>query len=158
GAADVCVVTLVPGTGDDVQALKAGIMEIADIFVVNKADREGADRVAAAVEGLLSLESSEPGAWRPPVIRTEATRGVGVDALVEAVDRFRESRQADIEQRRRERSTLRLRELVSLLFMGRVDAALGPAELESLAARVRTREIDPYAAARLALGRACPGT
>ncbi len=87
--ADVCVVTLVPGTGDDVQALKAGIMEIADIFVVNKADREGADRMAAAVEGMLSLEAAEAGAWRPPVIRTEATRGVGIDALAEAVDRFR---------------------------------------------------------------------
>jgi LAO/AO transport system kinase len=156
--ADVCVVTLVPGTGDDVQALKAGIMEIADIFVVNKADREGADRVAAAVEGLLALEGSKPGAWRPPVIRTEATRGVGVEALVEAIDRFRETRAADVEQRRRARSTVRLRELVALLFMGRVDSVMGAVELESLAARVRAREIDPYAAARVALGRACAGT
>jgi LAO/AO transport system kinase len=155
-AADVCVVTLVPGTGDDVQALKAGIMEIADIFVVNKADREGADRMAASVEGLLSLEAAEAGAWRPPVIRTEATRGVGIDALADAVDRFRQTRGDEIVRRRRTRSTVRLRELVASLFMGRVEATIGAGELASLAARVAAREIDPYAAARLALARVCP--
>ena len=127
--ADVCVVTLVPGTGDDVQALKAGIMEIADIFVVNKADREGADRMAAAVDGLLSLEAAEAGAWRPPVIRTEATRGIGIDALADAVDRFRQTRGDEIERRRRTRSTVRLRELVASLFMGRVEATIGAGEL-----------------------------
>ena len=76
--ADVSVVTLVPGTGDEVQALKAGIMEIADIFVVNKADREGADRTAASIEAMLSLEQWGEGAWRPPVMRTVATTGAGV--------------------------------------------------------------------------------
>jgi len=155
--ADVCVVTLVPGTGDDVQALKAGIMEIADIFVVNKADREGADRMAAAVEGMLSLEAAEAGAWRPPVIRTEATRGVGIDMLAEAVDLFRQTRGDEIERRRRTRSTVRLRDLVASLFLGRVEATIGAGELESLAARVAARELDPYAAAHLALARVCPG-
>jgi len=154
--ADVCVVTLVPGTGDDVQALKAGIMEIADIYVVNKADREGADRMAAAVDGLLSLDAAQAGAWRPPVIRTEATRGIGIDALADAVDRFRQTRGDEIERRRRTRSTVRLRDLVAALFMGRVEATVGAGELESLAARVAARELDPYAAARLALARVCP--
>jgi LAO/AO transport system kinase len=154
--ADVCVVTLVPGTGDDVQALKAGIMEIADIFVVNKADREGADRMAAAVDGLLSLEAAEAGAWRPPVIRTEATRGIGIDVLADAIDRFRQTRGDEIERRRRIRSTVRLRDLVASLFMGRVEATIGAGELELLAARVAARELDPYAAARLALARVCP--
>jgi len=154
--ADVCVVTLVPGTGDDVQALKAGIMEIADIYVVNKADREGADRMAAAVDGLLSLDAAQAGAWRPPVIRTEATRGIGIDALADAVDRFRQTRGDEIERRRRTRSTVRLRDLVASLFMGRVEATVGAGELESLAARVAARELDPYAAARLALARVCP--
>jgi len=154
--ADVCVVTLVPGTGDDVQALKAGIMEIADIFVVNKADREGADRMAAAVDGLLSLETAEAGAWRPPVIRTEATRGIGIDALADAVDRFRQTRGDEIERRRRTRSTVRLRDLVASLFLGRVEATIGAGELESLAARVAARELDPYAAAGLGLARVCP--
>ncbi|HEX4565565.1 MAG TPA: methylmalonyl Co-A mutase-associated GTPase MeaB, partial [Vicinamibacterales bacterium] len=79
--ADVSIVTLVPGTGDEVQALKAGIMEIADIFVVNKADREGADRTVASIEAMLSLESFEGGRWRPPIVKTEATTGKGVSEL-----------------------------------------------------------------------------
>ena len=87
--ADVCVVVLVPGTGDDVQALKAGIMEIADIFVVNKADREGADRTVAAVEAMLSLQPADDSHWRPPVLTTEATARKGIDALVAAMRRFR---------------------------------------------------------------------
>ena len=84
--ADVSIVTLVPGAGDEVQALKAGIMEIADIFVVNKADREGADRTAASIETMLSLEPWPADAWRPPVLRTVATTGAGVAELVETID------------------------------------------------------------------------
>ena len=76
--ADVSIVTLVPGTGDDVQALKAGIMEIADIFVVNKADREGADRLVSAIEANLSLHAYGAGEWRPPILKTVATTGDGV--------------------------------------------------------------------------------
>src|SRR5215831_5466122 len=82
--ADVSIVVLVPGSGDDVQALKAGIMEIADIFVVNKADREGADRTVASIEAMLSLESFGDGRWRPPIVKTEATTGKGVPELVDA--------------------------------------------------------------------------
>jgi LAO/AO transport system kinase len=154
--ADVCVVTLVPGAGDDVQALKAGIMEIADVFVVNKADREGADRVVASIEGLLALDSASGDRWRPPVIRTEATRGVGVEELAAAIDRFRHEETARIGRRRRERTIVRLRELVASLFSGRLDAALAEGELDALGARVTSREIDPYAAARSVLSRVCP--
>src|SRR5262245_14450899 len=87
--ADVSVVVLVPGTGDEVQALKAGIMEIADIFVVNKADREGADRLAAAVEANQSLQTYASGEWRPPVMQTIATSGKGTPELVAAIEQFR---------------------------------------------------------------------
>ena len=87
--ADVSIVTVVPGSGDDVQAIKAGIMEIADIFVVNKADREGADRTVASIEALLSLQTFGAGEWRPPIVKTEATTGKGVPELVEAIERFR---------------------------------------------------------------------
>ena len=73
--------TLVPGAGDDVQALKAGIMEIADIFVVNKADREGADRLVSSIEATLSLQSYEAGEWRPPILKTVATSGVGMTRI-----------------------------------------------------------------------------
>src|SRR5213078_4519763 len=73
--ADISIVTLVPGAGDEVQALKAGIMEIADIFIVNKAEREGADRLAAAIEANLALQSYGSAAWRPPILKTVATDG-----------------------------------------------------------------------------------
>jgi LAO/AO transport system kinase len=85
--ADVTVVVLVPGMGDDVQSLKAGIMEIADIFVVNKSDRDGADHVEREVRGMQSL-AAEHGSWIPPVIRTIATTGAGIEELERAVDQF----------------------------------------------------------------------
>src|ERR1700684_2896019 len=85
--ADVTVVVLVPGMGDDVQSLKAGIMEIADIFVVNKSDRDGADHVEREVRGMQSL-ATEHGSWIPPVVRTIATTGAGIEELGQAVDHF----------------------------------------------------------------------
>jgi len=91
--ADISIVTLVPGAGDDVQALKAGIMEIADVFVVKQIDRDGADRLVSAVESNLSLHEYGPGQWRPPIVRTVATTGEGVPELVEAIRRFREHSQ-----------------------------------------------------------------
>ena len=87
--ADVSIVVLVPGAGDEVQALKAGIMEIANIFVVNKADREGADRVVSAIESNLSLQTFAPNQWRPPIVKTTATTGDGIPELLEAINRFR---------------------------------------------------------------------
>jgi LAO/AO transport system kinase len=85
--ADVTVVVLVPGMGDDVQSLKAGIMEIADIFVVNKSDRDGADRVEKEVRSMQSL-AAEHGDWIPPVVRTIATNGAGIEELEQAVHQF----------------------------------------------------------------------
>ena len=102
--ADVSVVVLVPGMGDEVQALKAGIMEIADIFVVNKSDRDGADRTVAEIESLLSLQTFKEGEWKPPIVRTEATTGAGVDELVEAIGRFRGHSRSRLAARRRERA------------------------------------------------------
>src|SRR5687768_12680690 len=88
--ADISIVMLVPGTGDDVQAIKAGIMEIADVFVVNKADREGADRTVQSVAANLSLQTFAPGEWKPPILKTEATSGTGVEELWGEIKRFRE--------------------------------------------------------------------
>ncbi len=88
-AADASVVTLVPGAGDDVQALKAGIMEIADLFVVNKADREGADRLISSVEANLSLHPYAADEWRPPILKTVATTGQGVAEVLDGdIDTF----------------------------------------------------------------------
>ena len=107
--ADASVVTIVPGTGDEVQALKAGLMEIADIFVVNKADHNGADRAVAEIESMLTLKEYAPGAWRPPVLMTRATTGEGVRELLEAIERFRTHREARPGSRRRARARFRLR-------------------------------------------------
>src|SRR5206468_10304582 len=82
--ADASIVTLVPGAGDDIQALKAGIMEIADIFVVNKADREGADALVSAIEANLALHAYGVEEWRPPILETVATSGKGVAELAAA--------------------------------------------------------------------------
>jgi LAO/AO transport system kinase len=153
--ADVSVVTLVPGTGDEVQALKAGIMEIADIFVVNKADREGADRLAAAVEANLALHTYNEGEWRPPIVRTVATSGRGVPELMEAVWQFRRHSANTQSSRRRTRSEYRLRELVSQRFMDRLERqVLQAGELQQIVDRISARELDPYSAASELLERA----
>lgn len=153
--ADVSIVTVVPGTGDDVQALKAGIMEIADIFVVNKADREGAARTAATIEMMLALQSFEDGAWRPPVIKTVATTGEGVTAVWEAVERFREHTRAVQGARRRARVEARLRELVAERFLRYLEeTVLEPGEFDRLLDRVAARELDPYTAVADLLARA----
>jgi LAO/AO transport system kinase len=153
--ADVSVVTLVPGTGDDVQALKAGIMEIADIFVINKADREGADRLMAEVEANLALQTFQSSQWRPPVLKTIATRGEGVAEVVDAIHRFREHSQAQQTIRRKTRSEHRLRELVSRRFLDYLDEqVLASGELASTVDRIAARELDPYTAATDLLKRA----
>src|SRR5260370_36250735 len=82
--ADITVVMLVPGMGDDVQTIKAGIMEIADIFVINKSDREGAERVERELRSLQSLALRHDG-WTPPIVKTVATDGTGVDSLAESI-------------------------------------------------------------------------
>jgi LAO/AO transport system kinase len=155
--ADVSIVTLVPGTGDEVQALKAGIMEIADIFVVNKADREGAERLVSAVEANLSLQAFADGSWRPPVMKTVATTGAGIPELVDAIDRFRAHAQSTQASRRHARHEHRLRELVSHRFMDHLERdVLAAGELNALVDRIAARDIDPYRAADELLARAMP--
>jgi LAO/AO transport system kinase len=107
--ADVSVVALVPGTGDDVQALKAGIMEIADIFVVNKSDREGADRLVSAVEGNLGLHTYSDAEWRPPIVKTVASKNVGTVELDAAIEKHFEYLKASGELDRRNRERVRIR-------------------------------------------------
>jgi len=178
--ADVSIVTLVPGAGDEVQALKAGIMEIADIFVVNKADREGAGRLVSAVEASLALRTYGGDEWRPPILKTVATRGTGVAELLEAIWQFRAqaergerarvgtseqsrgvasaSRARILVARRRTRSEYRLRELVSQRFMDHLERdVLAPGELGEIVDSIAAREVDPYTAASDLLARALGG-
>ncbi len=145
--ADISVVTIVPGSGDEVQALKAGIMEIADIFVVNKADREGADRTVASIEALLGLQTFPAGSWRPPIVKTEATTGKGVAELIETIARFREQSSSSSRGRCVARAEWRLRELIGQRLVRHVEQrVLEPGELQRTLERIAAREIDPYTA------------
>jgi LAO/AO transport system kinase len=145
--ADISIVTLVPGTGDEVQALKAGIMEIADIFVVNKADREGADRTVQSVAANLALQTYAADDWRPPIVKTSATSGHGIDHLWHEVGKFREHSADKRVSRQRARQEYRLRELLSHRFMQHVERTLAAGELDRIVGGIASREIDPYSAA-----------
>jgi LAO/AO transport system kinase len=153
--ADVSIVILVPGAGDDVQALKAGIMEIADIFVVNKADREGADRAVASIEAMLSLQPFKGSEWRPPIVKTEAVTGRGVEELLAAVERFRAHAGPSDGSRRRARAESRVRELLAERFVRHVEEQLLQAgEFTEIVDRITAREVDPYTAVDAILQRA----
>ena len=145
--ADISIVVLVPGTGDEVQALKAGIMEIADIFVVNKADREGADRLVHSVAAMLGLQTFQPDDWHPPILKTEATTGAGVPEVIAAIQQFRAHSEATRATRQRTRQEYRLRDLLSHRFMQLVEQTLPDGELQRVVDGIASREVDPYSAA-----------
>ena len=141
--ADASVVVLAPGGGDDVQAIKAGIMEIADVFVVNKADRDGADRTVAEIEGMLSLRERGTNRWRPPVIKTSAATGDGIDDAIAAVRRFA-ARGLVAEDRARRRARARLESIL----VGRIVERIGSGrDIDDAIDAIVAREVDPYAAA-----------
>ena len=146
--ADATVVVMVPGTGDDVQAMKAGIMEIADVFVANKADREGIDRLVQSIEAALSLQPPSDGGWTPPVLKTEATTGQGVPELWETLCRFRDRSEALRAARRHARALARIRALAGELLFARLEQALPPDAFARAAADVVARKRDPYRAAQ----------
>jgi LAO/AO transport system kinase len=143
---DVTIVVLVPGMGDDVQSLKAGIMEIADLFVVNKADREGADRVEKEVRAMQSLATSH-GSWVPPVVKTIASTGEGIDRLTETIEQMKQWLDVDgrLEARRKVYWRERITEMMRHALMSQVrEHGLSDAELEAHAARVAGKEENPY--------------
>ena len=157
--ADISIVVLVPGTGDDVQALKAGIMEIADIFVVNKCDRDGADRMVTSIESNLALQSFGEGEWRPPIVKTEATTGKGVPELWHTIKAFRTHSEGTRVKRLKARNEFRLRDLLTHRFMEHVEQGiLGKGEFDALIDRIAKREVDPYSAAADILSRALTGS
>ena len=151
--ADVSIVVSAPGSGDDVQTLKAGIMEIADVFVVNKSDRDGADRAIGEIQAMLQLQEFAEGAWRPPVLKTQATTGDGVQAVLEAVHRF-EDRNIDTRERRRTRARFRLVKILRDRFISRLEADQETrGALVDAVDRVADGKIDPYSAAEEIMGR-----
>lgn len=153
-AADVSVVALVPGTGDDVQAIKAGVMEIADIFVVNKADRDGANRAVESIEANLSLQTFGPGDWHPPVLKTVASAGDGIAALWASICAFRAHPSQQSGTRRQARHESRLRELVAAAFARHLDRVLPEGEFARMVQGISDRTIDPYTAAARIVERA----
>jgi LAO/AO transport system kinase len=153
--ADISIVVLVPGTGDDVQALKAGIMEIADIFVVNKCDRDGADRMVTSIESNLALQHFGEGEWRPPIVKTEATAGRGINELWQTIAAFRTHSEGARVKRLKARNEFRLRDLLTHRFMEHIEQnVLAAGEFEALVTRIAKREVDPYTAASDILSKA----
>ena len=152
--ADMSIVVTMPGSGDGVQALKAGVMEIADLFVVNKADHDGADHAVAEIETMLGLNEYGPNHWRPPVLQTRATDGGGVVDVLHTVDRFR-ARDPVAGRRRRDRVCGRIRQLVSDRFLEHAEhRVLEPGAFDRLVEQVADAEVDPYTAADAVLDQA----
>ncbi|HXT62616.1 MAG TPA: methylmalonyl Co-A mutase-associated GTPase MeaB [Pyrinomonadaceae bacterium] len=147
--ADVCVVVLVPGMGDDVQTMKAGIMEIGDVLVLNKADREGTLRAEKELQALLTLAVRED-AWQPPILKTVATENKGIEELAAAIEQARQFQRSRPETNERRRAIARWR-ILELLREQLVKRALddnGAAErLDRLAAEVASKRRDHYSAA-----------
>ena len=154
--ADCTLVLLVPGMGDDVQNMKAGLMEIADIFVLNKSDRHGVERLEAELEAMLQLVPERNG-WKPAIVRTVATENKGVDELASAIAKYRERMDSSAERQERkiEHWKWRLLALAGEAVLKRaVSGADGEAALNKLAGEVANSGMDPYAAVRELLARA----
>ena len=157
-AADIAVVMVAPGFGDDVQAIKAGILEIADVFVVNKADHSGAEGTVAQLEAMLSLDEPSQEHWRPPIVKTQATTGDGVNDFVGALDRFREYAGDDLRYQRRYRLEVsELRRLLGEAFWRHVEQLVSPSELDKVTAQLARRELDPYTAVDTIMDRVLAG-
>lgn len=145
--ADTTVVLVAPGMGDGIQAAKAGILEIADVFVVNKADRDGADATARDLRNMLSL--GDPAEWQPPVVKTVASRGEGIDAVMAALDKHREwlSSSGRLDAKRRIRAADEIEAIAVTSLRARMGDVRGGDLLDELAGRVVAGQLDPYAAA-----------
>lgn len=145
--ADTVVLVTVPGLGDDIQAIKAGVIEIADVLVVNKADRSGADQAARDLAQMLTLGPSRS-EWKPPVIRTTATTGDGIPELMAAIDRHREwsERSGDRERRRHDAARSEVEAVLRETLARRLADRVGRERLEEAVGRVAARSVDPYSA------------
>ncbi|WP_327268274.1 methylmalonyl Co-A mutase-associated GTPase MeaB [Streptomyces sp. NBC_01218] len=148
--ADTSVVMLAPGMGDGIQAAKAGILEIGDVYVVNKADRDGADATVRELNHMLGLgESRGPGDWRPPVVKTVAARGEGVDELVEALEKHRAwmEERGVLAARRTARAAREVETIAVTALRERIADLHGDHRLDALATRIVAGRLDPYGAA-----------
>jgi len=148
--ADTSIVVLMPGTGDEIQTIKAGVMEIGDIFVVNKSDREGADRTAQMVRMMLDLKQSQNN-WVPPVVKTVATEDAGTVDLIEKLHSHREylSQSGKFLERRKERVKTEIRKMVEEKIRAQVKSLINDyRSFNAMVEEVVSRKKDPYACAR----------
>ncbi|WP_322921545.1 methylmalonyl Co-A mutase-associated GTPase MeaB [Nocardioides renjunii] len=149
GLADTTLVLVAPGMGDGIQAAKAGILEIGDLYVVNKADRDGADRTRRELRTMLSMADRPEGAWRPPVLRTVASTGTGIDEVLAEVDRHAAwlAESGGLARRRTARARREVEAIALAALRERWGGAGGRGDLDGLAGRVAAGDVDPYAAA-----------
>jgi len=155
GLADTSIVLLAPGMGDGIQAAKAGILEIGDIFVVNKADREGADATVRDLRHMISLgDRTEPGLWRPPVLKTVAATGDGVEDVLESIERHYAwmAEKGVLEERRVRRAADEIEAIAVQALRARMGNLREGSDLEGLAHDVVAGRLDPYAAADRVVG------
>ena len=149
--ADTTVVLLAPGMGDGIQAAKAGLLEVADLLVVNKCDREGADDAVRELRNMIAAGAErEPGEWRPVVVRATATAPGGIDELVEAIDKHRAwlASSGNGELRRIRRAAQEIRSIALAMVSARIGLRTDDARLDALATDVAAGRLDVYAAAR----------
>ena len=149
GLADTTVVLLAPGMGDGIQAAKAGILEIGDIFVVNKADREGADQTRRDLRSMINLGSREEDSWKPPIVSTVARSGTGLDDLAAALAEHRAwlDDKGELHRRRTKRARDEIEAIALTALRSHWGDLGGRADLDALAGAVASGETDPYAAA-----------
>ena len=149
GLADTTMVLMAPGMGDGIQAAKAGILEIGDLYVVNKADRDGADQVRRDLRSMLALAERPEGAWRPPIVKTVAQKGEGLDEVAAELDRHRAwlESSGELDRRRVRRARDEIEAIAVTALRARWGDVQGRSELDDLAAAVVAGASDPYAAA-----------
>ena len=153
GLADTTLVLLAPGMGDGIQAAKAGILEIGDVFVVNKADRDGADTLRRELRSMLALAERAEGDWRPPILKTVASTNDGLDAVATEIDRHHDwlESSGELAVRRTRRARDEIEAIALTALRARWGDVHGRSELDDLAQQVAAGESDPYAAAETLL-------
>jgi LAO/AO transport system kinase len=149
GLADTTMVLIAPGMGDGIQAAKAGILEIGDIYVINKADRDGADQVRRELRSMLALAERPEGVWKQPIIKTVASKGEGVEEVVEAIDQHRAWLEAsgELDKRRLRRARDEIEAIAVTALREQWRSVHEHTELDGLAVKVVAGDTDPYTAA-----------
>lgn len=152
--ADTVLVVLVPEAGDAVQTMKAGLMEIADVFIVNKADREGAGIISSEIKQVISLKRAH-GGWTPPVLLTSALRNEGIAGVIDEIEKHKsfQSGSGLLKKKKEKRIEEEFSEIIKELMEIKIDRRLGDAEIKKIYARVKSGELDPYEGAELVISK-----